>query len=147
MTWWPRQNLGSRAIGENGRARRADPAAPESFTAARNYTMRISVNTQAAPLFAERMILERLQGLSRRPDGKVLRRILIEDAAHQPRISIETFTPSEEAGIRRLLEDADFRDRAAKLDGTTGAGVVSPRRAGASSANDVFDAVYRHVEH
>jgi hypothetical protein len=109
--------------------------------------MRISINTQAAPVFSEKTILERLQGLSRRPDGKVLLRILIEDAAHQPRLSIETFTPSEEAGIRRLLEDADFRDRAARQEGPTGADAVSPRRPGPSSAHDVFDVVYRHVEH
>ena len=109
--------------------------------------MRISVNTQAAPLFSEKTILERLQGLSRRPDGKVLLRILIEDSAHQPRISIETFTPSEEAGIRRLLEDADFRDRADKRDGPAEGGTALPRRPGASLAHDVFDVVYRHVEH
>ncbi len=109
--------------------------------------MRISVNTQAAPVFSEKTILERLQGLSRRADGKVLLRILIEDAANQPRISIETFTPSEEAGIRRLLEDADFHDRAAKQAGFTDGGAALPRRPGASLAHDVFDVVYRHVKH
>jgi hypothetical protein len=108
--------------------------------------MRIAVNTQAAPISSEKTLLERLRKLSRRPDGKTLRRILIENDDEQPRVSIETATPSEEAGIRQLLEDHGFRDRApVTADDAKPAGDQPSRDSGRPFTHDVFDVVYRFL--
>lgn len=72
--------------------------------------MKTHTHTDSAPIKGEEELTKRIARLHKRDDIAVKCRIAVLNDAGELRLSIETFTQSEEDGVCQLLDDRNFED-------------------------------------